>query len=45
MDCQPVLKDNEIQILEMPNIKKGDLVAVGRTELGEEGSYIYPFEL
>ena len=43
MDCQAVLKDNEIQILEMRNIKKGDLVAVGRTELGEEGIYVYPF--
>ncbi len=45
MDCQAVLKDNEIQILEMPNINKGDLVAVRRTELREEGIFIYPFKL
>ena len=45
MNCQTLLKDNEIQILEMCNIKKIDLVAISRTELGEEEIYIYPFEL
>ena len=43
MDCQAVLKDSEIKILEMRNIKKGDLVAVGRTERGEDGIFVYPF--
>ena len=27
----------------MRNIKKGDLVAVGRTERGEDGIFVYPF--
>lgn len=43
MDCQIVLKDNEILVVEMRNIKKGDLVAVGRTENCEEGIYVYPY--
>ena len=42
MDCQAILKNNEIIIIEMRNIKKGDLVAVGRTEKCEEGIYVYP---
>lgn len=43
MDCQAILKDGEIKIVELRNIKKGDLVATGRRELGEDGIYIYPF--
>lgn len=43
MDCQAILKDNEIIIIEMRKIKKGDLVAVGRTERGEDGILVYPF--
>ena len=43
MDCQAVLENNEIKIIEMRKIKKGDLVAVGRTERGEEGILVYPF--
>ncbi len=43
MDCQAVLKDGEILIVELRNIKKGDLVAIGRKERGEEGIYVYPF--
>ena len=43
MDCQAILKDGEIKIVEMRNIKKGDLVSVGRTERGEDGILVYPF--
>ena len=43
MDCQAVYKDGEIKVLELRNIKKGDLVVVGRRELGEDGIYVYPF--
>ena len=43
MDCQAILEDNKIKIVEMRKIKKGDLVSVGRTERGEDGIYVYPF--
>ena len=41
MDCQAILKDGEIKIVELRNIKKGDLVATGRGKLGEDGIYVY----
>ena len=43
MDCQAVLQNDDIIIIEMRKIKKGDLVAVGRTERGEDGILVYPF--
>ena len=43
MDCQAILQDGKIIIIEMRKIKKGDLVAVGRTERGEDGIFVYPF--
>jgi len=43
MDCHAILKNGEIKILEMRNVKKGDLIAVGRTERGEDGILVYPF--
>ena len=45
IDCHAVLKDNEIIIVEMGKIKKGDLVAVGRTKNGEDGILVYPLGL
>ena len=43
MDCQAILEDGKIKIVEMRKIKKGDLVSVGRTEHGEDGILVYPF--
>ena len=42
MDCHAILKNNKIIIIEKSKIKKGDLIAVGRTKSGEEGILIYP---
>ena len=42
MDCVAVLEDGEIKIVEFRNLKKGDLVAVGRTEDGRDGIYVHP---
>jgi hypothetical protein len=43
MDCHAILKGSELKAVELRNIKKGDLVAIGRTERGEEGILVYPF--
>ena len=43
MDCVPVLKDGKIQVVEFRNLRKGDMVAVGRTENCEDGIYVYPY--
>jgi len=42
MDCIAVNKDGNIIIKEFRHIKKGDLIATGRTEDGSEGIYIHP---
>ena len=42
MDCVPVFKAGRIQVIEPRHLKKGDLVACGRTEDGSEGIYVYP---
>lgn len=41
MDCLPVLEDGKIHIREFRNLKKGDLIAVGRSEDGEEGILVH----
>lgn len=42
MDCVVVLeKDGTLSVKEFRNIKRGDMVAVGRTEDGSEGIYVY----
>lgn len=42
MDCQVVLRgDGALDVVEMRNVKKGDLVAVGRSENGSEGIYVH----
>ena len=43
MDCVPVLRDGKIHVVEFRNLNKGDMVAVGRTENGEDGIYVYPY--
>lgn len=42
MDCVAVLERDRLDIREFRRLKQGDLVAVGRTEHGEEGIYIHP---
>lgn len=41
MDCVPVYERGEIIVREFRLLKKGDLVAVGRTENGEDGIYVH----
>lgn len=41
MDCVPVYKDGKIHVLEFRNLKKDDLVVVGRTENCEDGIYVH----
>ena len=42
MDCVVVLeKDGSLSVKEFRNIKKGDMVAVGRTEDGSEGIFVH----
>lgn len=41
MDCLAVLDNGSIKIREFRRIKQGDLVAIGRSENGEEGIYVH----
>ncbi|MEG0291557.1 MAG: hypothetical protein RR495_07305 [Anaerovoracaceae bacterium] len=41
MDCLPVLENGKILVKEFRNLKKGDLVVVGRTEDCEEGIFVH----
>ncbi len=41
MDAVLVLQNNQLQVVEPRRLKKGDLVAVGRTENGEEGIVVH----
>lgn len=41
MDCAAVLRAGELCITELRNIRRGDAVAVGRTENGTEGIYVH----
>jgi len=41
MDCVAVYKNKKIEVVEFRHLKKGDLVAVGRSEDGHEGIYVY----
>lgn len=43
MDCVAVLEDGIIKIREFRLLKKGMLVATGRTENGEEGIFVHPY--
>ena len=42
MDCVAVLEQGKIVVKEFRVLKKGELVAVGRRENGEDGIYVYP---
>ena len=42
MDCVAVYENGIIAVKEFRNIKKGDLIVIGRTEKGEEGIYVHP---
>lgn len=42
MDCVPVFDGDKIAVKEFRNIKKGELVVVGRTEDGSDGIYVHP---
>ncbi|MGF6375972.1 lysine-ketoglutarate reductase/saccharopine dehydrogenase-like protein (TIGR00300 family) [Clostridiales Family XIII bacterium PM5-7] len=41
MDCVPVYENGKIYVREFRNVKKGDLIVVGRTENCEEGIYVH----
>lgn len=41
MDAVFVVKDDTVSVMESRRVKKGDLIAVGRTENGEEGIYVH----
>lgn len=42
MDCVAVWEGSRMDIREFRRLKKGDLVAVGRTERGEDGILVHP---
>jgi hypothetical protein len=42
MDCVAVLEGGEVYVREFRHIKRGDKIAVGRTEDGSEGIYVHP---
>ena len=41
MDCVAVLENGAISVTEFRRLRRGDLVAVGRTENGEEGIFLH----
>jgi len=42
MDCVAVYENGKIYVREFRHIKRGDKIAVGRTEDGSEGIYVHP---
>jgi len=42
MDCVAIYENGEIFVREFRHIKRGDKIAVGRTEDGSEGIYVHP---
>ena len=42
MDCVAVWDRGRIDVREFRRLRQGDLVAVGRTEQGEEGILVHP---
>ena len=42
MDCVAVLEGSRIVVREFRNLRQGDLVAMGRTEQGEDGILLHP---
>ncbi len=41
MDCTIVLKNDQLEVVEGRRLRQNDLVAVGRTENGEEGIFVH----
>ena len=41
MDCLAVQRNNRLEAVEFRNLRKGEPVALGRTENGEEGVLVY----
>lgn len=41
MDCVPIYENGKIFVREFRNVKKGDLIVIGRTEDCEEGIYVH----
>jgi lysine-ketoglutarate reductase/saccharopine dehydrogenase-like protein (TIGR00300 family) len=41
MDCVIVLRKPQLEVVELRRLRKGDLVAIGRGENGEEGIYVH----
>ncbi|MDO4545910.1 MAG: hypothetical protein Q4C25_07110 [Bacillota bacterium] len=41
MDCVAVYEDGQIHVREFRNVKKGDMIFLGRTERCEEGIYVH----
>jgi len=41
MDCVVKIEDEQLSVIECRRIRKGDKIAVGRTENGEEGIYVH----
>lgn len=41
MDCVPVYKDGQVQVVEFRNLQRGDLVILGRSEDGSEGIFVH----
>lgn len=42
MDCVAVWREDRVQVVEFRNVRKGELVFIGRTEDASEGIYVYP---
>ncbi len=42
MDCVAVYENGIIAVKEFRNVRKGDLIVIGRTENGEDGIYVHP---
>jgi len=42
MDCVAILESGDIHVREFRHIRRGDLVATGRTEDGRDGIYVHP---
>ena len=42
MDAVVVVDETSLSAVEARNLKKGDMVVIGRTENGEEGIFVYP---
>ena len=42
MDCVAIWEDEKIKVIEFRNLKKGQLVVMGRSEDGSEGIYVHP---